>query len=208
MVGVALGLCISALVKTSEMATSLVPLILIPQILFSGLVGVPRGVSRAVGVAMPATWAFDGMKRLSSLDVLRGRDEEAEPARDHEGRGLYKDTEHRNRKNIENAKSSLARYKEDAERDIEDFNKRMKEYQEEVVKARAEGREPPPKPEPPAMKETPPIEDAVNIREDLSGHVDFLHPWGGKWRDAGALALMFFAFAGATLAALRSQDIC
>ena len=36
-VGVALGLFISALVRTSEMATSLVPLILIPQILFSGL---------------------------------------------------------------------------------------------------------------------------------------------------------------------------
>ena len=34
MVGVALGLFISAVVRTSEMATSLVPLILIPQILF------------------------------------------------------------------------------------------------------------------------------------------------------------------------------
>ncbi len=34
MVGIALGLFISAIVKTSEMATSLVPLILIPQILF------------------------------------------------------------------------------------------------------------------------------------------------------------------------------
>ena len=45
-VGIALGLLISALVKTSEMATSLVPLILIPQILFSGLVGVPAGASR------------------------------------------------------------------------------------------------------------------------------------------------------------------
>ena len=45
MVGIALGLFISAIVKTSEMATSLVPLILIPQILFSGLVGVPQGLS-------------------------------------------------------------------------------------------------------------------------------------------------------------------
>ena len=36
MVGIALGLLISAIVRTSEMATSLVPLILIPQILFSG----------------------------------------------------------------------------------------------------------------------------------------------------------------------------
>ncbi|MGI8495555.1 MAG: ABC transporter permease, partial [Pyrinomonadaceae bacterium] len=53
-VGIALGLFISSMVKTSEMATSLVPLILIPQILFSGLVGVPTGVSKVVGLAMPA----------------------------------------------------------------------------------------------------------------------------------------------------------
>ena len=45
-VGIALGLFISALVRTSEMATSLVPLILIPQILFSGLVGVPTGQTK------------------------------------------------------------------------------------------------------------------------------------------------------------------
>jgi len=55
MVGIALGLFISAIVKTSEMATSLVPLILIPQILFCGLVGVPKSLSRVVGLAMPAT---------------------------------------------------------------------------------------------------------------------------------------------------------
>ena len=80
MVGIALGLFISAVVRTSEMATSLVPLILIPQILFSGLVGVPVGIAKVAGVVMPATWSFDEMKRLSGLDVLRGKDESAEPA--------------------------------------------------------------------------------------------------------------------------------
>src|SRR6266849_1595091 len=54
LVGIALGLFVSAIVKTSEMATSLVPLILIPQILFSGLIGVPNGISKVVGAAMPA----------------------------------------------------------------------------------------------------------------------------------------------------------
>ncbi len=49
-VGIALGLLISGLVKTSEMATSLVPLILIPQILFSGLVGVPTGLNKVAGL--------------------------------------------------------------------------------------------------------------------------------------------------------------
>jgi hypothetical protein len=58
-VGIALGLLISALVRTSEMATSLVPLILIPQILFSGLIGVPTGMNKVAGLFMPAAWSFD-----------------------------------------------------------------------------------------------------------------------------------------------------
>src|SRR5206468_10120009 len=70
MVGIALGLFVSAVVRTSEMATSMVPLILIPQILFGGLVGVPQGASRVIGTLMPATWAFDGIKRFSTLDTL------------------------------------------------------------------------------------------------------------------------------------------
>jgi hypothetical protein len=69
-VGIALGLFISALVRTSEMATSLVPLILIPQILFSGIVGVPTGISKVAGLTMPAAWSFDTMKRFSTLDTL------------------------------------------------------------------------------------------------------------------------------------------
>src|SRR5712691_1974844 len=86
MVGLALGLLVSAMVKTSEMATSLVPLILIPQILFSGLVGVPQGLSKAVGTLMPATWAFDGLKQFSTLDTL---DEEgSDPDGENKGRGL------------------------------------------------------------------------------------------------------------------------
>src|SRR5438046_5859947 len=54
MVGIALGLFISAVVKTSEVATSLVPLILIPQILFAGLVTVPTGIYKIVGAAVTA----------------------------------------------------------------------------------------------------------------------------------------------------------
>ncbi|HLM59546.1 MAG TPA: ATP-binding cassette domain-containing protein, partial [Pyrinomonadaceae bacterium] len=77
-VGIALGLLISALVKTSEMATSLVPLILIPQILFSGLVGVPTGINKVAGLVMPATWSFDTMKRFSTLDTLEEEGAEAD----------------------------------------------------------------------------------------------------------------------------------
>ncbi|HEY5445687.1 MAG TPA: ABC transporter ATP-binding protein/permease, partial [Pyrinomonadaceae bacterium] len=100
LVGISLGLFVSAVVKTSEMATSLIPLILIPQILFSGLVGIPTGMSKAIGVIMPATWAFDEMKRLSSLEVLRAKDEKAQPSDKEEGRGLYKEIERKNDQNI------------------------------------------------------------------------------------------------------------
>src|SRR5438132_13381051 len=103
MVGIALGLFISAIVKTSEMATSLVPLILIPQILFSGLVGVPQGLSKAVGTLMPATWAFDGLKHFSTLDTL---DEEvSDPDGENKGRGLYKHVEDVNDQHIDNARN-------------------------------------------------------------------------------------------------------
>src|SRR4029079_680277 len=96
MVGIALGLFVSAIVKTSEMATSFVPLMLIPQLLFCGLVGVPKGISKYVGAVMPATWSFDEMKRFSELPVLRGKDEEAEPAAQNEGRGVSKDIKSQN----------------------------------------------------------------------------------------------------------------
>src|SRR5205823_9416686 len=70
MVGIALGLFISAIVKTSEMATSMVPLILIPQILFSGLVGVPQNTARVISTVIPATWAFRSEEHTSELQSL------------------------------------------------------------------------------------------------------------------------------------------
>jgi ABC transport system ATP-binding/permease protein len=104
-VGITLGLLISALVKTSEMATSLVPLILIPQILFAGLVGVPTGISKVIGLTMPATWSFDTMKRFSGLDTLR--EEGADPYGPTGGKGYYKYVEDENEKNISETKRAM-----------------------------------------------------------------------------------------------------
>ncbi len=69
-VGVTLGLFVSAVVRSSQTATGLVPLLLIPQILFSGLIGVPTGVAKVTGAIMPVTWSFDEMKRFSNLPSL------------------------------------------------------------------------------------------------------------------------------------------
>src|SRR6266853_3372780 len=109
MVGIALGLFVSAVVKTSEKATSLVPLILIPQILFSGLVGVPQGTAKVIGTLMPATWAFDGVKRWSTLDTLDEEGSDADGT--NKGRGLYKHYEDLNDEHINSAKDDVANYK-------------------------------------------------------------------------------------------------
>jgi ABC-type multidrug transport system ATPase subunit/pSer/pThr/pTyr-binding forkhead associated (FHA) protein len=205
MVGIALGLCISAIVKTSEMATSLVPLILIPQILFSGLVGVPQGVSKAVGTLMPATWSFDQMKRLSALDTIdeQGSDKNGP----NEGRGLKKHTLDLNKRNIEEAKTDIRRYKQDAEDNSESFRKDMDKYQEDAQAAAQRGETAPAKPVAPKLKEAPEPKDAVEEPDDLSSYVNFLHPWGHPILNPGILLLMFFGLVGATIAALRGQDI-
>lgn len=202
MVGVALGLFISAVVKTSEMATSLVPLILIPQILFSGLVGVPVGFAKVVGVVMPATWSFDEMKRLSGLEVLRGKDENAEPAATNEGRGLYKQIEHENDANIEAAKRRIDQYKANAETNSKNYEKAMETYQKEL-----QNRGSPAKPTAPVLGPAPEIAEAVRVPDDLSKYVDFLHPWGGNLTNLGVLFAMLLFFLGATGVALHAQDI-
>lgn len=202
MVGVALGLFISAVVKTSEMATSLVPLILIPQILFSGLVGVPVGFAKVVGVVMPATWSFDEMKRLSGLEVLRGKDEDAQPAVKNEGRGLYKQIEHENDASIVDARERINKYKSDAEKNSKDFQKAMDQYQKDLMNGGSPAKPTPPKPGP-----APEIAEATRIPDDQSNFVDFLHPWGGHLTNLGVLLTMLLVFLGATGIALRAQDI-
>lgn len=210
MVGIALGLFVSAVVKTSEMATSLIPLILIPQILFSGLVGVPKGMSRYVGVVMPATWSFDEMKRLSkeNVPVLRGKEEGGQPSTTNEGRGLYKQTEHINNLRMDEKQQEIENYRSTSEGKSKDFEREMEAYQSEMGKyQRGLIQSEPRKPSPPEPNRVPAKATIEKIPDDLSEYVDFLHPWGGAWLDPLVLLLMFLVFVGATLRTLRSQDI-
>jgi ABC-type multidrug transport system ATPase subunit len=210
MVGIALGLFVSAVVKTSEMATSLIPLILIPQILFSGLVGVPKGASRYVGAVMPATWSFDEMKRLSrnEVRVLRGKDEGAQPSTMNEGRGLYKQTEHLNNQRMDEKQEEIENYRLTSESRAKDFEKEMEAYQTEMGRyQRGQITSEPQKPAMPEPEPAPGKATVEKIPDDLSGYVDFLHPWGGIWLNPLILLLMFLGFVGATLRILRSQDI-
>ena len=208
-VGIALGLFISAIVKTSEMATSFVPLMLIPQLLFCGLVSVPKGVSKYVGVIMPATWAFDEMKRFSSLSVLRGKDEEAEPAVQNDGRGLYKDIKYQNDQLVDQKQKDVEGYKSKSEDKFDDFDEEMNKYQKDLEKWNIGGRRgrEPSKPSKPKLDPVPPQVKVVQMPDDLSGYVDFLHPWGDRILNPIVLLLMFIGLTGGTILALRSQDI-
>jgi ubiquitin len=183
------------------MATSLVPLILIPQILFSGLVGVPTGIStKVIGTLMPATWAFDGLKQFSTLDTL---DEEgSDPDGENKGRGLYKHYEDLNDENITKARDDVANYKKDAEADSKEYERKMKDYVKDLQSGQQATQ-----PAAPKLKEPPEVPPAEKIPADLSNYVNFLHPWGHWTVDPFALILMFFALVIATIVTLRAQDI-
>ncbi len=201
-VGIALGLFISALVKTSEVATSLVPLILIPQILFAGLVTVPTGVSKVIGATMPATWSFDEVKRLSSLDTLK--EEGSDPNGPNKGRGLYRHTEELNSENVTNARNQ-----------IEDYSKRVSEalsQQDRGTKSSTSSTDTNSASEVKSRENRqigspPSIPTPVEINDNLSGYVSFKHPWGGLIRNPAILFTMLFTLSLATLIALRVKDV-
>src|SRR5262245_56356979 len=64
LVGAAVGLAISAAARSSEAATALLPVVLIPMVLLGGAVQ-PRHkmgeASRALAQAAPTRWAFEGL---------------------------------------------------------------------------------------------------------------------------------------------------
>lgn len=199
-VGIALGLLISALVKTSEMATSLVPLILIPQILFSGLVGIPTGLNKVAGLLMPATWAFDTMKQFSGLKVLREDDDKDNANKDcsREPCGLYKQVEYDNKQIIKKAEKDISDYKSDAKKDMDAYKDEMDDFMKNPTGTR---------PKQPELKEVPKIEAAKEVPKNLSGYIDFKHPWMDAILNQIVLMLMFFILVVAALIVLRMQDI-
>jgi hypothetical protein len=151
---------------------------------------------------MPATWSFDEMKRLSTLPVLGGKDEDAQPAKDEDGRGLFKNVERENDQNIEDARAKVTKYKSDAEKSIHDFEKKMEDYQKDLATGRG-GKQP----TAPKLGPAPEIPPAKKVPDNVSGYVDFLHPWGGHVVNLGILIAMIFTFFVATIIALRAKDV-
>lgn len=149
----------------------------------------PGGINKVVGLAMPATWSFDTMKRFSTLDTLE--EEGALKNGETDGLGLYKFIEEKNNKNIADAKKNIKDY----EKKLEDQSKDAERRANNGEKIQFQG-----------LPERPQVADAEKLPENLSRYVTFLHPWMGSVLNQLVLMLMFFMLFMATLIILRLQD--
>ena len=64
LIGVAVGLLISAMARTPEIAISLVPLVLLPMVILGGMLSPTHemnGLMRLLSGVMPSRWAFEGL---------------------------------------------------------------------------------------------------------------------------------------------------
>ncbi len=75
LVGLLCGLFISAMVDSTDKASSVVPLVLIPQVLFAGAFTPLLGAAAWVSMSMPSRWSYDLMKRI----VMQTHREEIPP---------------------------------------------------------------------------------------------------------------------------------
>ena len=68
--GLALGLLISALASTPDKAMSVVPLALVPQILFAGLIFELHGVTETASWFTASRWSMDAFGSIAGLNEL------------------------------------------------------------------------------------------------------------------------------------------
>ena len=89
--GLALGLCISALVSNEDKAMSVVPIMLIPQIIFAGMVFKLEGGGKIISWLTLSRWALEALGAtvdLSALKALAPRPVDLNFAYDHTARYL------------------------------------------------------------------------------------------------------------------------
>jgi ABC transport system ATP-binding/permease protein len=67
MAGIAMGLFVSTIVDSPDKAIALVPILLIPQVLFSGVFGELRGIQKPIGELMISKWSYNLMKKQFEL---------------------------------------------------------------------------------------------------------------------------------------------
>jgi len=68
--GIALGLCISAVASTPDKATSLIPIVLVPQVLFAGIMFALKGVTGALSWLVTSRAAVDALSATADVNRL------------------------------------------------------------------------------------------------------------------------------------------
>jgi len=68
--GIALGLCVSSIASTPDKATSLIPIVLVPQVLFSGIMFGLHGIPKLASYAVSARAAVDAMSATIDTNQL------------------------------------------------------------------------------------------------------------------------------------------
>lgn len=72
--GIALGLFVSSIVDSPDKAIALVPIILIPQVLFSGIFGELKGFQGVIGETMISKWSYNLLKKQFHLPSFDYKD--------------------------------------------------------------------------------------------------------------------------------------
>jgi ABC-type multidrug transport system ATPase subunit len=70
--GLGLGLCVSAVASTPDKATSLIPIVLVPQVLFGGVMFALHGATRAASWLVPSRAAVDALSATVDTNHLGG----------------------------------------------------------------------------------------------------------------------------------------
>ncbi len=68
--GIALGLALSAIATTPDKAMSLIPFVLVPQVLFAGVMFMLKGVTSAIGWLVSARAGVDALSAIVDLNAL------------------------------------------------------------------------------------------------------------------------------------------
>jgi ABC-type multidrug transport system ATPase subunit len=68
--GLALGLCLSALASTPDKATSLIPIVLVPQVVFAGVMFALHGVTEWISYAVSSRAAMEALGTSADLNAL------------------------------------------------------------------------------------------------------------------------------------------
>lgn len=88
----AIGLTISALVKSGDKAMTLAPFVLIIQLLFSGILFKLEGAGKIVSYATISKWSVAGLGSVADLNAMELRMQSVVPALEHEFEEIYEHT--------------------------------------------------------------------------------------------------------------------